>query len=148
MRRFRLGFTLVSLLASSCASLNTPRQPAALPVHYHNADYGFTFCLPASWQGYSVLTQQWQEAQGGPEHGSLLLLRHPRWAPGDPYQDIPILVFTRNQWESDKQGRITIGAGGLEEEIGHNSTYVFGISSRLNADDSVHGWRETTKAVA
>ena len=75
--------------------------------------------MPGSWSGYSVLVQQWHEAQGRPEHGPLILLRHPLWSAGDPYQDIPILVFTRGQWESDKAGEFAIGAGGIEEEIGH-----------------------------
>jgi hypothetical protein len=77
----------------------------------------------------------------------MIVLRHPQWTTSNPYQDIPILVFTRNQWEADKQGRFAIGAGGFDEEIGHNSKYVFAISSRFNAADAVKGWKEATETV-
>ncbi len=151
---------------------------SAAQVLYHNARYNFTFSLPASWRGYSVLAQQWEGQTYMPaairerasmisaslicvdmassardevvvtEHGPIIVLRHPQWKASDPYQDIHILVFTRSQWEAHHQGRFGgIGAGGVEEEIGHNSKYVFAISSRFNAADSVKGWKEATDIV-
>jgi len=36
--------------------------------------------------------------------------RHPQWKASDPYQDIPISVFTRSQWEDYHKGRFSIGA--------------------------------------
>ena len=79
------------------------------------------------------------------ERGPTLVLRHPQWTAGEPYQDIPIFVFTRRQWETHHQE--PVGAGGIDEELAHNSKYVFAISSRYNADDSVKGWKETSDAV-
>jgi hypothetical protein len=131
--------TVGALLAAGCHTA-APRRPAGLPLRYQNAQYGFTFFLPASWQGYSVLSQQWEGQHYSPavdevvvsEHGPTLILRHPQWKESSPYQDIPILVFTRHQWEADKEGNFSIGAGGTEFEIGHNDEYVFGIHSRFN----------------
>jgi len=79
------------------------------------------------------------------EHGPIIVLRHPQWTASHPYQDIPILVFTLRQWETYHPG--TVGAGGVDEEINHNAKYVFAISSRYNADDSVEGWKETSDVV-
>jgi hypothetical protein len=56
-------------------------------------------------------------------------------------------VFTRTQWQGDCEGKCFIGAGGYEEEIGHNSNYVFAMSSRFNAEDGANAWKEATEAV-
>jgi hypothetical protein len=128
---------------------------SAAPVIYRSAQYAFTFSLPASWQGYTVAIQQWEGQTYGSatdqvvvtERGPIIVLRHPQWRASDPYLDIPILVFTRRQWEKHHQGRFSVGAGGVEIEIGHNSNYVFAISSRFNAADGVKGWQEATDIV-
>jgi hypothetical protein len=144
---------MVTFLVAGCCSPNSSKLSNDLPLRYHNAQYGFSFYLPASWRGYAVVVQQWEgqtylaalDRTVVTERGPILVLRHPQWTASDPYQDIPILVFTRSQWETHHAG--TVGAGGVDEEIGHNSKYVFAISSRYNADDSVKGWKETGVAV-
>ena len=144
---------VMALMVGGC--VNAPKHPYALPLCYQNKEYGLVFFLPGSWQGYSVLIQQWEgvsylpakDATAITAHGPMIVLRHPQWTAGDPYQDIPIMVFTRGQWESDKQGRFGIGAGGFEEEMWHNQEYVFGMSSRYNAADDVKGWKEVADIV-
>lgn len=132
-----------------------PFNPSDARILYHNAEYDFTFTLPASWSGYSVLVQQWEgqsylaaaDNAVVTEHGPVIVLRHPQWTAEDHYQDIPIQVFTRSQWEDHHLGKFSIGAGGFQDEIGQNPKYVFAISSRFNADDSVKGWQEATEIV-
>lgn len=139
---------VMALLVSGCA--DAPKHPSALPLCYRNQQYGLAFFLPARWQGYSVLVQRWEGGAGGPEvtaHGPMIVLRHPRWKADDPYQDIPIMVFTRGQWDGDKQGRFSFGAGGFDEELWHNQDYVFAMSSRYNAADDVKGWEEVSEVV-
>jgi hypothetical protein len=155
MKKFFFIWATAALIVIGCQSRHEASHRSEFPVRYHNQLYGLTFRLPASWQGFTVLTQQWEGISYIPtkditevtEQGPLIVLRHPRWTARDPYQDIPIFVFTRNQWESDKLGRFAIGAGGFDEEIGHNSKFVFAISSRFNGDDSLNGWREASDAV-
>jgi hypothetical protein len=150
MRLFLYALAIAALLCSGCYGLNGPSHPSTLPLSYHNEQYDFTFFLPASWQGYSVLTQQWNGQTYSPgtdkvvetEHGPVIVLRHPQWAASDPYYDIPILVMTRNQWKADKQGQFTIFSDGLENEIAHNAKYVFAIWSRFNWNESIKGSRE------
>ena len=155
MKQLLYALTITVLLATGCGSLKAPNHPSGLPLRYHNAQYDFTFFLPASWQGYSVLIQEW-EAQTystdthevvGSEHGPVIVFRHPQWKAGDPYQDIPILVFTRSQWEAQHQGRFFPYAGGVIYEMWHSPKYVFGLYSRYNADDSVKGWKEAEDIV-
>src|SRR5579859_2470057 len=146
MQKLLYASTIAALLTCGCGCVNLPARSSDAPVLYHNEQYDFTFSLPTSWQGYSVLVQEWQ-GHAVPERGPMIILRHPQWKTSDPYQDIPILVFTRSQWEANRGAGLGIGAGGLEYEIGHNRKYAFAISSRFNVDDSVKGWREATDFV-
>src|SRR6266571_6527325 len=107
MRKLFQIFATVALLATGCSSLDTPNQLSDLPLRYHNARYGLTFFLPASWRGYSVSIQQLEDTTYSPAEDKQILvgrtpmitLRHPRWQASAPYQDIPILAFTRAQWD-------------------------------------------------
>jgi hypothetical protein len=127
------------------------------PLRYYNAQYDLAFFLPASWLGYSVLNQQWEDTTDSAAgdktvvvgHGPMIVLRHPQWKASAPYQDIPILVFTRRQWNALNHNKLwpTGYDGGTMDEICHNSQYVFAISSRYNSADEINGWKEADDAV-
>ncbi len=142
----------VILLIVGCGRMNGANPPAATAVVYQNAKYGITFSLPASWRGYKVVMQKWEGLlHSGKEgqtttkqEGALIVLRSPEWQARTPTQDIPILVFTRAQWQADDDGRLEIHAGGMEFELGHNDKYVYAFYSRFNADDSIKGWKEAS----
>jgi len=141
---------IVALLGSGCGALHISSQPSGLPLRYHQTQYGLTFFLPASWQGYSVLIQQWNaplysadnQRVAGTERGPIIVFRNAQWKKDGPYQDIPIMVFTRSRWDALHSGKFFPYAGGVMGEMCHNHQYVFGIYSRYNADDSVKGWKE------
>jgi type II secretory pathway pseudopilin PulG len=105
-------------------------------VLYRNAQYGFSFALPKSWSEYSIVTDVWQgDAPGGPQvaQGPIILIRHPDWTSENPRQDIPIMVFTYQQWETMQQGEFHIGAAPINpSELGRNNTYVFALPARYN----------------
>lgn len=106
-------------------------------IVYKNTQYGFTFTLPASWKGYSIITGSWvgNDVTTGQitETGPIISIRHPLWTPQNPRQDIPIMVFTINQWNSLQQGRFHIGAAPIgPSELGRNSRYVFALPARYN----------------
>ena len=131
--------------------------PNPLPVRYHNARYDLTFYLPAGWQGYSVSIQQLEDEKYSPAedsqivvgHTPMITLRHPQWRVGAPYQDIPILVFTRLQWDALHHGELwpSAFAGGAMEELWHTERFVFAMSSRYNAADEIRGWKEVAEIV-
>jgi|ERR1039457_2547960 hypothetical protein len=130
------------------------KHPADLPLRYHNAQYDLTFFLPADWKGYSVLIQEWNSTLSsadyqtviGTEHGPIIVLRNPQWKASQPYTDIPIIVFTRRQWDFAIPQRIFVGAAGNNYEIARNAKYVFGMNSHFNWSE-FKGWEETGKIV-
>src|SRR6266480_3431149 len=146
MKKFLYTSIITVLLATGCGSLNAPNHPSDLPLRYNNAEYDFTFFLPANWKGYSMLIQQWDGAEAW--HGPIIVLRHPQWKADDLYQDIPIMVFTRSKGEAcGRDGGFFPYAGGVIDEMRHNRKYVFGIYSRYNAADEVKGWKEAADIV-
>lgn len=107
---------------------------------YTNTQYGFSFSLPDSWKGYSIVNGKWEgislgDQNGGivTETGPLLSIRHPLWTGENPRQDIPVMVFTLDQWSSLQQGKFHIGAAPIgPSELGRNSRYVFALPARYN----------------
>lgn len=116
--------------------------PTANNVEYRNDQYGFTFSLPTSWKGYSIITDKWegydltqQSPQGQviTEQGPMISIRHPAWTAKIPRQDIPIMVFTIKQWNDLQSDKFHIGAAPINpSELGRNSTYVFALPARYN----------------
>ena len=104
---------------------------------YRNTKCGFSFSLPQSWQGYSIITDKWEGLPiGGSKPvaaGPLISIRHPRWTTQNPRQDIPIMVFTTNQWDSLQREEFHIGAAPIgPKELGRNTRYVFALPARYN----------------
>lgn len=109
-------------------------------IAYRNAQYGFSFSLPENWKGYSIVNGKWEGyAIGGQqsdeivETGSMISIRHPQWTPENRRQDIPIMIFTLDQWNSLQQGEFHIGAAPVgPKELGRNTRYVFALPARYN----------------
>lgn len=107
------------------------------PIIYKNTQYGFSLSLPESWQGYSIITEKWEglatDSQELAESGPLILFRHPQWTEQVKRQDIPVMVFTTEQWEALQSEAFHIGAAPMgPKELGHNSQYVFALPARYN----------------
>jgi hypothetical protein len=106
-------------------------------VVYDNKDYGFYFTLPKSWIGYSVIEGKWEglsltETKEN-QSGSIIIIRHPVWTEKTPRQDIPIMVFTQDQWKSLNNGEFSVGAAPIgPSKLGENTTYVFALPARYN----------------
>lgn len=107
---------------------------------YRNTQFGFSFSLPESWNGYRIVTEKWEgraldsRANGKiVETGLVIKIRHPEWTSENPRQDIPIMVFTLNQWDALQQEEFHIGAAPVgPKELGRNSKYVFALPARYN----------------
>jgi len=137
------SLTIISILGllGGCTPSVASSLPTAQPektIEYHNTEYGFSFSLPASWKGYSIITDIWQgytenESQEViVEQGPIISIRHPLWTSKNSRQDIPIWVFTINQWNSLQQNQYSISAGGITSELCRNNKYVFALYSRYN----------------
>jgi hypothetical protein len=115
----------------------TPSTTTIPTIEYRNTEYGFSFSLPASWKGYSIITDTWRgynnsDSEITVEQGPMISIRHPQWTSENPRQDIPIWVFTVAQWNSLQQGNYSVSAGGIYTELGRNARYVFALYSRYN----------------
>ena len=148
---------VAALLTTGCDSMKISGQPSGLPLRYRDARYGLTFFLPSSWRGYSVSVQELEDETYSSAkdkqvivgHTPMITLQHPQWQATAPYQDIPILVFTRAQWDALHQGQLwpSLFAGGVMDELWHDQRFVFAMSSRYNAADGVRGWKEAADIV-
>jgi hypothetical protein len=130
-----------STLQKLSAEINKNSQTlnnTGTPITYKNTDYGFTFSLPNDWAGYSIVNTKWQgnfvdnsnkPAIDGPE----ILIRNPLWTSTTPRQDIPIMIFTLDQWSLIQQEKLSLGAAPIgPSELGRNSKYIFALPARYN----------------
>lgn len=106
-------------------------------IEYINTQYGFSFLLPSSWKGYSIVSTNWEgnmvdtldQITRGPE----ILIRHPLWTPLLPRQDIPILIFTPAEWNLVQEQKLSLGAAPVgPSELGRNTNYIFALPARYN----------------
>ena len=133
----------VSSTSSSSAATPSTSEGAAA-AESRNTDYGFTFSLPESWKGYSIVTEQWErfpldtgsgaDSSGAAVDGLWILIRHrAEWTSSTPRQDIPVMVFTLAQWALVQQEKLSVGAAPIPPtELGRNATYAFALPARYN----------------
>lgn len=143
------GTTSRPVSSAALTSQTTPTVPSgtgdlasnpSAGLSYRNSAYGFQFFLPETWQNYTLVQEQWQGyALEGPkngevtEQGPLILIRHPLWSDEKPYQDIPIMVFTLDQWSQVDQEKLSVSAAPIPpQELGRNDAYVFALPARYN----------------
>ena len=108
-------------------------------IVYKNTQYGFSFSLPESWQGYSIVNDQWEgQALGAGEEGKvietglIISIRHPAWTAEEPRQDIPIMIFTQDQWKSLQEEIPHRSSTDGSKQLAQNNRYVFALPARYN----------------
>lgn len=129
-------------------------------IIYTNTDYGFTFSLPNSWQGYTIVESAWQgnalgstttlsnTAASIAPTGPKIIIRNPKWTATAPYEDIPILVFTIAEWNAYTADDFSISAAPIKAtELARNNTYVFALPPRWDFDYSL-GYEEAESIIA
>ena len=116
----------------------TQTSPQTGTITYENNQYGFTFSLPVSWQDYQIVTDKWEgksiaENAKTVESGPLIIIRHPEWTEENVRQDLPIMVFTHEQWNAVQKQEFAVSAAPIgPSELGHNGQYVFALPARYN----------------
>ncbi len=108
-------------------------------LEYKNTQYGFSFYLPLTWNKFKIIEDSWTGYTSGAngdmasEKGPMILIRSPQWTLKEPMQDIPIMVFTIEQWNDLQQNKFNLGAAPIgPTELGRNSKYVFALPARYN----------------
>jgi hypothetical protein len=137
--------TLIQEAAQPPVEKRTDKPQETKSITYKNKTYGFRFALPDTWKGYSIIAGEWSgtvwdEGGAGPvgsEKGPQITIRNPHWTKDDPWQDIPIMVFTHAQWKFVEQDRIEVSAAPFGPgEIGRNAKYVFALPPRFDYGDA------------
>ena len=115
----------------------------ALPIKYDNTQYGFVFSLPVDWSGFSTYATAWS---GNPLAGSELKgaiggptisIRNPKWTEKNHYEDIPVMIFTLDQWSQIQAEKLSVSAAPFPpSELGRNTKYVFALPPRYDYDFS------------
>ena len=117
-------------------------------IEYKNDEYGFSFALPESWKGYTIVIDKWEgfdvdrSSDTPSQLGPIIKIRNPNWTEQNPYQDIPIMVFTLEQWQEVSNEKLSVSAAPMPPtELGRNSKYVFALPARYNYSYPT-GWEE------
>ena len=121
---------------------------------YKNNEYGFEVTFPDSWKGYSVMVQSWeghvinnyQQTYSGPK----IIIKNPQTTPQQPWQDIPIMVFTHAEWNmvSGNNPTVAVSAAPIgPAEVGENSKYVFATPPRWYGFTDATGFQEAVEIV-
>lgn len=126
-------------------------NPSTTSITYENADYGFKFSLPITWEGYTIVKNTWTgtplmstSTQSGPK----LLIRNPKWTASAHYEDLPIVIFTIPQWNTYLAEGFSISAAPIKAtELGRNNVYVFALPPRWDYDYSL-GYKEAQDIIA
>jgi len=147
-----LALVMLSPLRDAGQASSPPPTPLQTPLLYRNIEYGFCIALPSDWRGFKVVTKSWD---GGGENGHkaetgpMLIIRHPRWTDDNPYQDIPILVFTPAQWRDVDPGEFSISAAPYGPgKLGRNNKYVFALPPRFAGFDDDVGAEEVLQLLS
>lgn len=124
---------------------------------YINQEYGFTIKFSESWKGYSVIKSSWtgQVLQWqGTITGPLIIFRNPNWTKERHWQDIPIMIFTRDSWNLVLEKNLAVSAAPVPPLlIGENEKYIFATPPRWYGFTDDIGWQgavdivETFKAL-
>jgi hypothetical protein len=129
-------------------STSTHAEQAVSLVEYRDTELGFSFSLPASWEGFSKVASNWEGLKSSDlgdevvEQGPIVSIVHPKSTTEQPRQDIPVMVFTIEQWDRMQRGEWHIGAAPIGPlELGRNSRYVFALPARYNYA-FLEGWEE------
>ena len=108
--------------------VETPVVSTSSANIYKNDTFGFQMTLSKDWAGYTASTSE-------VKFGNSITLRHPLWTKENPRMDIPVLIYSVEQWgkwlKTDFEGYPTAAPIGPTER-GHNDRYVFATAPRYN----------------
>ena len=122
-------------------------------VEYSDTELGFSISLPVTWEGFSIQESNWEGLKSGDlgdeivEQGPIVSLVHPKSTVQQPRQEIPLMVFTIEQWDRMQRGEWHIGAAPIGPlDLGRNSRYVFALPARYNYA-FLDGWEEVEQII-
>lgn len=102
---------------------------------YRNEEYGFEISLLESWKGYKVFEESWKgntlDSYSVEYEGPKIVIRNPKWSEFEIWQDVPILVFTKFEWQLIEDKNLNIFAASIApSKLEENNKYVFSLPPR------------------
>lgn len=146
VRTRKLQLIAIILIAVAVPSFGQPAT-AHSTIQYINKQFGFRFTLPSDWRGYRIVMDEWSGIDDMANvKGPLLRIRNSHWTERNPWQDIPIMIFTLSQWSLVDDGILAVSAAPIGPgEIGRNEKYVFAIPPRSIGFDEEEGYMEVAE---
>lgn len=119
---------------------------------YRNEKYGFEINLLESWRGYKILEESWRgttlDGNSTRHEGPKIIIRNPKWSESEIWQDIPILVFTKFEWQLIEDKNLNIFAAPIApSKLGENNKYVFSLPPRWVGFTDVLGQDKAQKII-
>ncbi len=140
--RSKILFVLVILVASAGIVFWQGLLPLDQGVQYRNEQFGLLVELPDNWRGFTTnnqpediydVTGTVTTNNGVVATFPTIQIRHPLFTLEKPQQDIPVMVFTVDQWEHIMAEEWFVGAAPIPPtELARNSQYVFALPARYN----------------
>ncbi len=108
---------------------------STMTENYRNDKYGFSLSLPPSWQNYSIIESTWNGellvAPNTKYEGPKIIIRNPNWTESKHYQDIPVMIFTPDEWKLISEENLGVSAAPIgPSKLGENGKYVFALPPR------------------
>ncbi|MEA2098224.1 MAG: hypothetical protein U9P70_04095 [Patescibacteria group bacterium] len=119
---------------------------------YSNKKYGFEITLLESWKGYKVFEKLWNgttlDGHSVKYEGPKIIIRNPKWSEYETWQDIPMLVFTKDEWRLIEANNLNIFTAPIApKKLGENNRYVFALPPRWIGFTNTLGQNEAQKIV-
>jgi len=125
-------------------------------IEYRNDTFGFSIILNEGWRGYTVnhikediydLTGKTKTNNGVVDSIQLIELHHPLETAENPREDMPIMIFTLEQWTHIQNEEWSAGAAPIPPSLlGQNSQWIMALPARYNYDFKP-GWEEVDELV-
>lgn len=147
------AFVYQAYAMAQLESIIYTQTPVSQDINYKNDEFGFKLVFPETWRNFSVLKQEWngQEINGDKKYsGVLVLIKNPKTTQQQAYQDIPIMIFTKDIWAKVDGPNATIAVSAAPigpAKIGENSKYVFATPPRWYGFDDAIGWQEAVEII-
>ncbi|MBI2098689.1 MAG: hypothetical protein HYT49_03540 [Candidatus Wildermuthbacteria bacterium] len=130
------GIFLLKAMQVALVATPQPQNPQGTDRQiYRNEEYGFELVLSGSWEGYTIIPEFWSgqtlDGRSTEFQGSKVVIRSPNWSVAQPWQDIPVLVFTKQEWQLIEAANLNISAAPIgPQKLGENQQYVFALPPR------------------
>jgi hypothetical protein len=144
----RHGNPAVTMPETGCGT-----SPVGNQIIYRNDEYKFEITLPDSWGNYSVSRESWNgislDNSSEKFQGPKIVLRSAKWTQDQVWQDIPIMIFTNDEWSSVETEKMGVSAAPIPpSKLGEGGGYVFALPPRWVGFTDAFGQDEAAQATA